>query len=107
MEDLKCTKFYEQMRHILNGKNSTDNLLGKLLMIVRQYKYRCRMPFGLYVTAFWTAVLGYLVYSMTVNLDVMHIRSRWRSSSSHLLPVQRLLSHGNFQGDMEQLVYFE
>ncbi|GFE56037.1 variant erythrocyte surface antigen beta subunit, putative [Babesia ovis] len=116
-KDIMCQEFYKKIRGILTGKPSDttthvnckingasgkpsgqlpgENLLDNLLTAVRQYKYRCRMPFGLYVTAFWLAVLGYLVYSMTVNLDLMHIQSHWRSPSSYLVPLQRILADGS------------
>ncbi|GFE56038.1 variant erythrocyte surface antigen alpha subunit, putative [Babesia ovis] len=88
-----CQNFYTKIREVLNGKDCTNNLLEKLLMIVRQYKYRCRMPFGLYIGVYWSAVMGYLLWSMTFNMDLIHIQSHWRSPRSYLVPVQRLMAN--------------
>ncbi|GFE55997.1 variant erythrocyte surface antigen alpha subunit, putative [Babesia ovis] len=98
-EDITCSRFFEQMYKVLYGTtkdgNTTDNLLENLLTAVRQYKYQCRMPFGLYIGVYWSIVLVYLLWSMTFNLDLIHIQSHWRSPRSYLVPLQRLLADGS------------
>ncbi|GFE55893.1 variant erythrocyte surface antigen beta subunit, putative [Babesia ovis] len=42
--------------------------------------------------------MGYLLWSMTVNLDLMHIQSHWRSPRSYLVPLQRILADGSRKG---------
>ncbi|GFE55585.1 variant erythrocyte surface antigen beta subunit, putative [Babesia ovis] len=89
----KCDKFHQQLEKVL-----TESPFNKLLTQLRKFIYTTRALFGVYIGVYWSIVLLYLVYSMTVNLDILHIQSHWRSPGSYLLPVQRLLANGSRKG---------
>ncbi|GFE53581.1 variant erythrocyte surface antigen beta subunit, putative [Babesia ovis] len=88
-----CTQFNTQLQKVLENQ-----LFKTVLDQLRKFIYTTRLPFGLYVTAFWLIVLVYLLWSMTVNLDLIHIQSHWRSPGSYLVPLQRILADGSRKG---------
>ncbi|GFE56084.1 variant erythrocyte surface antigen alpha subunit, putative [Babesia ovis] len=88
-----CQNFYTQLEKVIKGTPFRD-----LFTQIRKFIYTTRLPFGLYVTAFWLIVLLYLLWSMTYNLDLLHLRSHWRSPRSYLVPLQRILADGSRKG---------
>ncbi|GFE52786.1 variant erythrocyte surface antigen alpha subunit, putative [Babesia ovis] len=88
-----CKAFYTQLNNVINGTPFRD-----LFTQIRKFIYTTRLPFGLYVTAFWSIVLLYLLWSITGPLDLMHIQSHWRSPGSYLVPLQRILADGSRKG---------
>ncbi|GFE55892.1 variant erythrocyte surface antigen beta subunit, putative [Babesia ovis] len=88
-----CKQFSEQLGKVITEKPFQD--LSKQL---RKFIYSTRALFGLYIGVYWLAVMGYLLWSMTVNLDLMHIQSHWRSPRSYLVPLQRILADGSRKG---------
>ncbi|GFE55986.1 variant erythrocyte surface antigen alpha subunit, putative [Babesia ovis] len=89
----QCHDFYKQLEAVIGG-----TLFTKVLDDIRRFLYTTRLPFSVFITGFWSIVLGYLLWSMTVNLDLMHIRSHWRSPGSYLVPLQRILADGSRKG---------
>ncbi|GFE55248.1 variant erythrocyte surface antigen beta subunit, putative [Babesia ovis] len=87
----ECDKFYERLKEVIIDGTYYKELQTQL----RNFIYTTRALFGLYIGVYWSVVLVYLLWSMTVNLDLMHIQSHWRSPGSYLLPVQRLLANGS------------
>ncbi|GFE55989.1 variant erythrocyte surface antigen-1 family protein protein, putative [Babesia ovis] len=88
-----CKQFYERLKKVINGDYYTQ-----LTEQLRNFIYTTRALFGVYIGVYWLTVLVYLLWSMTVNLDLMHIQSHWRSPSSHLVPLQRILADGSRKG---------
>ncbi|GFE55985.1 variant erythrocyte surface antigen-1 family protein protein, putative [Babesia ovis] len=85
-----CKQFSEQL-----GKVITEGLFTTLQTQLRNFIYSTRALFGVYIGVYWSIVLVYLLWSMTVNLDLMHIQSHWRSPGSYLVPLQRILADGS------------
>ncbi|GFE56083.1 variant erythrocyte surface antigen beta subunit, putative [Babesia ovis] len=92
-EKRTCQNFYQQLDNVIKGP-----LFSILLTQIRAFFYSTRALFGVYIGVYWLAVMGYLVYSMTVNLDLLHLRSHWRSPRSYLVPLQRLLADNKVKG---------
>ncbi|GFE53580.1 variant erythrocyte surface antigen beta subunit, putative [Babesia ovis] len=88
-----CKQFHTQINNVIKGE-----LFTNLFAAINDFKYTTRLPFGLMIFGFWSIVLVYLLWSMTVNLDLMHIQSHWRSPRSHLVPLQRILADGSRKG---------
>ncbi|GFE55249.1 variant erythrocyte surface antigen beta subunit, putative [Babesia ovis] len=89
----QCKQFYEHLGTVINGTAFKD-----LFSSINDFKYTTRLPFTLVIFSFWSIVLVYLVYSMAVNLDILHIQSHWRSPRSYLVPLQRLMADGSRKG---------
>ncbi|GFE54381.1 variant erythrocyte surface antigen alpha subunit, putative [Babesia ovis] len=86
----QCKQFYERLKKVIEG--------GPFINVFKEiyrFLYSTRALFGVYIGVYWSAVLGYLVYSMTVNLDLVHIQSHWKPAQSHLVPLQRILADGS------------
>ncbi|GFE55250.1 variant erythrocyte surface antigen beta subunit, putative [Babesia ovis] len=86
----QCKDFHDQLGKVIGG-----NLFKELSNQLRKFMYSTRALFGVYIGVYWTAVIVYLLWSMTVNLDLIHIQSHWRSPRSYLVPLQRILAHGS------------
>ncbi|GFE55245.1 variant erythrocyte surface antigen beta subunit, putative [Babesia ovis] len=89
----ECYKFYERLKTVIEGPYYTQ-----LTKEIYRFLYTTRLPFSLVIFAFWSIVMVYLLWSMTVNLDILHIQSHWRSPRSYLVPVQKLLADGSRKG---------
>ncbi|ORM39773.1 uncharacterized protein BXIN_0035 [Babesia sp. Xinjiang] len=74
----KCDAFYTQLEKVIAYDPFTQ-----LIAAINRFLYNIRYPFILYVTAFWLGVMVYISYGTILPLDVIHIRSHWRSASSH------------------------
>ncbi|GFE55999.1 variant erythrocyte surface antigen beta subunit, putative [Babesia ovis] len=88
-----CKDFNTQLNNVING-----DLFKKLFDAINDFMYTTRALFGVYIGVYWTAVIVYLLWSMTVNLDLIHIQSHWRSPGSYLVPLQRILADGSRKG---------
>ncbi|GFE55587.1 variant erythrocyte surface antigen beta subunit, putative [Babesia ovis] len=89
----QCKDFVDRLGKVLTEKYFQD--LSKQL---RKFMYSTRALFGVYIGVYWSAVLVYLLWSMTYNLDLIHIQSHWRSPGSYLVPLQRILADGSRKG---------
>ncbi|GFE52785.1 variant erythrocyte surface antigen-1 family protein protein, putative [Babesia ovis] len=86
----QCKDFYQHLEKVIGGeyyKQLTEQL--------RKFIYTTRALFGVYIGVYWTAVLVYLLWSITGPLDLLHIQSHWRSPGSYLVPLQRILADGS------------
>ncbi|ORM40233.1 uncharacterized protein BXIN_1600 [Babesia sp. Xinjiang] len=72
----KCSAFYTQ----LNAVIADGGLFKKLLQCINDFLYCIRKPFLLYLLTFWLIVITYLTYSLTIPLDVLHLRSHLRTA---------------------------
>ncbi|GFE52782.1 variant erythrocyte surface antigen alpha subunit, putative [Babesia ovis] len=86
-----CSQFVDRLKKVIIEGTYYKELQTQL----RKFIYTTRALFGVYIGVYWLAVMGYLLWSMTVNLDLVHIQSHWRSPSSFLVPLQRILADGS------------
>ncbi|ORM41967.1 uncharacterized protein BXIN_1821 [Babesia sp. Xinjiang] len=70
----QCNNFYTQLHNVIN--NSFEPLLTQINIFL----YHIRKPFLYYLLTFWLLVITYLTYSLTVPLDVLHLRSHLRNA---------------------------
>ncbi|GFE56036.1 variant erythrocyte surface antigen beta subunit, putative [Babesia ovis] len=89
----QCKDFHTQLGKVIDGQ-----LFDNLFTQIRNFIYSTRALFGVYIGVYWSIVLVYLLWSMTVNLDLIHIRSHWKPARSYLVPLQRILADGSRKG---------
>ncbi|GFE52783.1 variant erythrocyte surface antigen beta subunit, putative [Babesia ovis] len=88
-----CKQFSEHLGKVIEG-----TYYKALQTQLRNFIYSTRALFGVYVTAFWSIVIVYLLWSITGPLDLLHIQSHWKPAQSHLVPLQRILADGSRKG---------
>ncbi|ORM39602.1 uncharacterized protein BXIN_1813 [Babesia sp. Xinjiang] len=89
----QCVAFSKELNKLLNHEENNEKLFTNLLSVINKFLFCIRKPFLLYLLTFWLLALTYLTYSLTIPLDLLHIRSHWRRASSHQISVLALLSH--------------
>ncbi|ORM39603.1 uncharacterized protein BXIN_1814 [Babesia sp. Xinjiang] len=82
-----CKQFATQLQAVIN------NLFEPLLSAINLFLHSIRQPFLLYLLTFWLVAIMYFTYSLTIPLDLFHIRSHLRPALSHQISVLALLSH--------------
>ncbi|ORM40408.1 uncharacterized protein BXIN_1868 [Babesia sp. Xinjiang] len=71
----KCSQFATQLNAVINGLPFSD-----LIAAINKFLYHIRQPFLLYLLTFWLLAITYLTHSLTIPLDVLHLRSHLRTS---------------------------
>ncbi|ORM40634.1 uncharacterized protein BXIN_1819 [Babesia sp. Xinjiang] len=64
-----CHQFSTQLTKVIN------NAFKQLLDAINQFLTCIRQPFLLYLLTFWLVAILYFSYSLTISLDVLHLRS--------------------------------
>ncbi|ORM40232.1 uncharacterized protein BXIN_1599 [Babesia sp. Xinjiang] len=72
----KCKAFSDHLSAVLKKGGPYD----RLLKAINTFLYHIRKPFLLYLLTFWLLVLTYLTYSLTIPLDILHLRSHLRTA---------------------------
>ncbi|ORM41036.1 uncharacterized protein BXIN_2432 [Babesia sp. Xinjiang] len=70
-----CSQFSQQLDKVING-----DPFKQLLSAINKFLYHIRKPFFLYLLTFWLLAIIYLTYSLTIPLDVLHLRSHLRTA---------------------------
>ncbi|ORM39682.1 uncharacterized protein BXIN_0275 [Babesia sp. Xinjiang] len=72
----KCSQFSDQLQNVITGEPFND-----LLSVINVFLYHIRKPFLYYLLTFWLLAITYLTYSLTIPLDVLHLRSHLRTAA--------------------------
>ncbi|ORM39890.1 uncharacterized protein BXIN_2426 [Babesia sp. Xinjiang] len=70
----KCSAFANQLQNVI------DKAFSNLLSSINIFLYHIRQPFLLYLLTFYLLAIIYLTYSLTIPLDVLHLRSHLRTA---------------------------
>ncbi|ORM41966.1 uncharacterized protein BXIN_2220 [Babesia sp. Xinjiang] len=70
-----CSQFSTQLSAVITGEP-----FKQLLKQINLFLLSIRKPFLLYLLTFWLLAITYLTYSLTIPLDVLHLRSHLRTA---------------------------
>ncbi|ORM39843.1 uncharacterized protein BXIN_0212 [Babesia sp. Xinjiang] len=82
-----CSDFADHLSAVIDG-----DPFGDLIKAINDFFIHIRLPFIITIAALWVFATVYLIYAIILPLDILHISSHWRLSSSHKIPPFRLLS---------------
>ncbi|KAK1932155.1 variant erythrocyte surface antigen-1 family protein [Babesia divergens] len=98
----KCSDFIDQLRFVIWGKPSTP--LSKLLEEIERFIWSIRLPFFLFILAFWAFVISYFLYVQLYKLDLLHLKSHAHFSRSFKILPSTLFSDASSK--LKDLSYF-
>ncbi|KAK1933767.1 variant erythrocyte surface antigen-1 family protein [Babesia divergens] len=94
-----CFEFIIQLERVISGKP-----FEKLLDAIEAFLWSIRLPFFLFVLAFWALVISYFLYVQLYKLDILHIDSHLHLSRSFKLLPSTLFSDASSK--LKDLSYF-
>ncbi|KAK1940203.1 variant erythrocyte surface antigen-1 family protein, partial [Babesia divergens] len=71
-EARKCSDFIKQLEKVLQDPQST---LLSLIAEIEKFLWSIRLPFFLFILAFWAFVISYFLYVQLYKLDLLHLKS--------------------------------
>ncbi|KAK1932154.1 variant erythrocyte surface antigen-1 family protein [Babesia divergens] len=103
-KDPKCTRrtcknFITQLGKVISGQP-----LEALLKAIDEFLWSIRLPFFLFVLAFWAFVISYFLYVQLYKLDLFHLKSHAHFSRSFKILPSTLFSDASSK--LKDLSYF-
>ncbi|KAK1939101.1 variant erythrocyte surface antigen-1 family protein [Babesia divergens] len=94
-----CKNFIDQLEKVISGEP-----LEALLKAIDEFLWSIRLPFFLFVWAFWAFVISYFLYVQLYKLDLLHLKSHAHFSRSFKILPSTLLSDASSK--LKDLSYF-
>ncbi|KAK1932172.1 variant erythrocyte surface antigen-1 family protein [Babesia divergens] len=94
-----CSQFITQLRLVAEGQPFKD-----LLKEIEKFLWSIRLPFFLFVLAFWAFVISYFLYVQLYKLDLLHLKSHAHFSRSFKILPSTLFSDASSK--LKDLSYF-
>ncbi|KAK1937501.1 variant erythrocyte surface antigen-1 family protein [Babesia divergens] len=94
-----CKNFIDQLKLVAEGQPFND-----LLKEIESFLWSIRLPFFLFVLAFWAFVISYFLYVQLYKLDLLHLKSHAHFSRSFKILPSTLFSDASSR--LKDLSYF-
>ncbi|KAK1935268.1 variant erythrocyte surface antigen-1 family protein [Babesia divergens] len=98
-EARKCSDFIKQLEKVISG-----DLFTNLLAEIEKFLWSIRLPFFLFILAFWTFVISYFLYVQLYKLDLLHLKSHAHLPRSFKILPSTLFSDASSR--LKDLSYF-